>query len=309
MSHKHWGEFWEQGYITTFGPSLRSNYTGQLERFWKEIFDSLEENAKILDLATGNGALACLAYEVTAKTGKSLNIYAIDAARIPSNINASDNIKTAREKIRFFGEMPCESLKFEDNQFDLITSQFGIEYANWDKSLAEVFRTLITGSSAHFICHSRESSLIKNSLQEISVYRSAMDEINIFEIAYNFAKRYGSSHDINSAEKEKLNLSVNNFQKQFSNQELGRILLADLISSLKLLNKKPAELVADKIRSLKSTYQAAYSRQQDMLQAALSENDIKNILELASRLGFSEASSNKFFQRNEFVGVYIKLTK
>ena len=309
MSNDHWDEFWEQGYITTFGPTLKNNYTGQLRSFWEGIFSKVGSDEIILDLATGNGALACLAYETANSKGSQPGIYAIDAARIPSDIDAPQNIKEARKAIHFFGEMPCESLQFEDRQFDLITSQFGIEYGDWNKSLQEVHRTLKNDSSAHFVCHARESSLLKSAHRELPIYRSALEEKNIFEAAVMFATNHQSSSGKSSAHKAELNQSVNQLQALFSEEELFRMMLTDLIRCLKLLNQLPATDVAQMLSARKSTYQAAYARQRDMVEAALDERAQEQILRTSKKIGFHDAMAKEFRQNNELIGIYIKLTK
>lgn len=310
MQANHWDEFWEQGHITTFGSTLRNNYTGELKRFWEEIYAKSRESDSILDLATGNGALPCIAFSTLNKLQKEAKIYATDAAQIPPIINAPWDIKEARQNINFLGNTPCEKLNFHDEKFHLITSQFGIEYSDWEQSLPEVFRVLRPEHGAHFICHDTDSSLISATRNEIGIYSSAIDVLKIFDAAVNFCSSYNStlSHEKNSAT-NLLNDSINKFRSLHVNQELAQLMISDISQHLRQLKFQSAKEVADQLNSRKSTFYAAYSRQKDMLDAALCHQDVSSILKTSRRLGFSAVSSQKFTQTDDLIGIYISLTK
>ena len=87
------------------------------------------------------------------------------------------------------------------------------------------------------------------------------------------------------------------------------MMLTDLIHCLKLLNQLSAEEVAQTLSARKSTYQAAYARQRDMIQAALDEKAYVQILRTSKEIGFHEATADEFRQNNELIGIHIKLTK
>ena len=310
MTHQHWNQFWNQGFITTFGASLQENYTGEIRDFWAEVFSQICNGDDILDLATGNGALACIAAEELKKNQVSAHIYAADAASIPAQISAPSNVQELRKSISFFSKMPCEELTFPDGKFQLVTSQYGIEYSDLRQSLAEVFRVLGPGGAAHFICHHRDSSLLANSINEISIYTSAIEQNQIFEFAIDFSKLFSR---VNSAEKTcasaALNQAVNDFRDKHRDQELGQILIADIAGHLKLLKSENPESVITKLESRQSEYKAAYARLRDMEAAALSERDLEEVLKAAASIGFRAFGAEKIKQADELIGVHIQLTK
>ena len=74
LSSGQWTRFWEKGTPTTFFGSFDKNYDGKIADFWSSQFDKLPEHAQILDLATGNGALAFLAAGYSQQLKKPLSI-------------------------------------------------------------------------------------------------------------------------------------------------------------------------------------------------------------------------------------------
>ena len=57
-----------EGELTTLN-FFRDGYTGELARFWHDLVDPLPEAARVLDLATGNGAVALVVRERVAAVG------------------------------------------------------------------------------------------------------------------------------------------------------------------------------------------------------------------------------------------------
>ncbi|WP_456373313.1 hypothetical protein, partial [Thiolapillus sp.] len=63
LDARQWGDWWNKHSLTSFHGHFQNNYDGSLKQFWEERFANLPDNAAIVDLATGNGALALLAAE------------------------------------------------------------------------------------------------------------------------------------------------------------------------------------------------------------------------------------------------------
>ncbi|AQQ66902.1 hypothetical protein Mag101_04055 [Microbulbifer agarilyticus] len=309
MSEAHWTEFWRQGFITTFGASLQNNYTGNLKSFWEQKFSAVNQDEYILDLATGNGAIPCIAHETLKKLNRSANIFGIDSAKINPTLNSTQGIEKAREDVTFLSNTPCEELPFSENEFHLISSQYGIEYSNWEKSLPEVFRVLKTGSTAHFVCHSSNSSLIKSTKDEIDIYAIALQELNIFELAIHFIRTRSNAEKSNVTVAKSLNDAVNRLRKMFPGQQLCQLIVSDLSNTLKLLGSKTTQEVEDLLAQRKSVYLSAFKRQKDMLNASLDDNKTATILNLATEIGFTHSVATEFKHSGSTIGVYISLTK
>ena len=61
LDRDEWSRFWERGTVTTFEGHFGDNYDAEIRDFWWTEFARLADGAVIVDLATGNGALALLA--------------------------------------------------------------------------------------------------------------------------------------------------------------------------------------------------------------------------------------------------------
>ncbi|MFV0594824.1 class I SAM-dependent methyltransferase [Shewanella sp.] len=159
---EHWSEYWKSGHLTSFGNEFSDNYTGQLRSIWESIFNRLPNNFKLLDVATGNGALPLLAQDYLKKFNFIGTIKGIDFA----SINPQPLIEYHQNKkinIDLLGNVRAESLPFSDNEFDAVISQFGIEYSDIKKSFYEVNRVLVNGGIFESIIHHKNSSIIKNN--------------------------------------------------------------------------------------------------------------------------------------------------
>ncbi|KUJ83363.1 class I SAM-dependent methyltransferase [Microbulbifer flavimaris] len=309
MAQDYWDTFWKQGFITTFGNTMPNNYQGPLRELWETIFSRVSNGGRVLDIATGSGALACIAAEISDRSGLDLDILAADFAKIPEEINAPEEISRLRKKINFFSNMPCEKLDFPGNHFDLITSQFGIEYSDWSQSLLEVLRTLKSSGSADFFCHREQAKTYQQSESEIKIYKSALENYKIFNAAAIFTKTFVEHGQASRTDSLALNKTINDFRSEFQGRELANMLVADIASQLKKLRTKEADQVAGILIEREAEYSAAQARLEDMLSAALSDSDLQSIIDLAKRIGFKDVSSRDLYQQGELIGAHIHMTK
>ena len=90
---------------------------------------ALPDGARILDIATGNGAIATLAAEVAEAGQKTFFLAATDLAEINPDVKGGARSSRLRKRIQFHSHTPCERQPFDDASFDCVTSQFGFEYA------------------------------------------------------------------------------------------------------------------------------------------------------------------------------------
>ena len=121
-----WDQYWrgagEAGALTAGGarhPALRT--------FWMEYFAAVRDDfpsPRLLDVASGSGAVIECALEAFA--GAALDAWCLDSS--PAAIQG------LRERFPSVTGLRCDagSIPSEAGRFDLITSQFGIEYAGLD---------------------------------------------------------------------------------------------------------------------------------------------------------------------------------
>jgi SAM-dependent methyltransferase len=158
-----WTRYWRTGALHSCGTSWDGNYGGAIRHHWQAVAGSLGPAVRVLDIATGNGAVPRLLAESAVAEG--LVIDAVDLAEIEPAW-ALDR-RNAAQAIRFHARTSVEALPFDDGTFDLATSQYGIEYADIGRAGAEVARVLRAGGRLSAIVHHAEGVVAQVSREEL----------------------------------------------------------------------------------------------------------------------------------------------
>jgi SAM-dependent methyltransferase len=178
MSVEHWEAYYRGGAIATcpMGPS--STYTLELRELWLAFFTSLNDGARILDIGTGNGAIALLAKEAATAADVNFEIHGADLATIdpPRHV---PNGNALFDGIVFHPGMPAERLAFPDSHFDALSGQYALEYTDAARTLAEVRRVLRPGGRALFVLHHDQSALIRNARESLAQGAMVLEETKI----------------------------------------------------------------------------------------------------------------------------------
>ena len=170
-----WDRFWSYDRLSSFGTgSGAGNYGEHIAVGWRAFFASLPARARVLDLATGNGAIAVLAI----KAGDTLRVTGADLAAIKPAAFVSRG-KRQLEKVRFLANTPAEDLPLKDASFDAVVSQYGVEYSQMDRSLPEAARVLAAGGRLRFAVHAAEGSVAANTRRAIEDANFLLDELDL----------------------------------------------------------------------------------------------------------------------------------
>ncbi len=182
MQLEQWSHYWSSGSITSLPQDFRENYDGEILNFWHKEFSAQVNNASILDVCTGNGAIAIMAQEYSIKNQKSFDINAIDGSEINLDaiIKSFPRFKSVIDKITFKSHVMLEDMELDQNKFDLITSQYGIEYSDWPKSAHVIYKHLKVGGHFSMITHAPTTDITKYMVEELSEY-NMIQRIDLFE--------------------------------------------------------------------------------------------------------------------------------
>lgn len=107
----------------------------------------------MLDIATGNGALPRLLLDACpdlSVTCDAVDIVPVDPGwlgSLPAPVRA---------RLRFHGGVDAGRLPFEGGVFDLVVSQYGMEYADLDAAGTELLRVLAPGGAVALLLHHAE---------------------------------------------------------------------------------------------------------------------------------------------------------
>ena len=159
-----WTRFWRAGALHSLAGSFQGNYSGAIRAFWEQTFAPLGPDHRVLDIGTGNGALPALLCELR---GDALpRVDAIDLAS-PDPAWLASAPAAWRERVGFHSGVPAEDTGFNDASFNLVVSQYGLEYSDLGRSLPEVARITTGGGRLALVVHHTGSRLARVSQAEV----------------------------------------------------------------------------------------------------------------------------------------------
>lgn len=173
-----WSDFWQAGGA---GPesgclprALRGIDAAQ-RRVWQDAVRPLRRRARVLDLATGDGAVL----------GKILSLRSdLDLVGVDSAATLPRGPKGAALRAK----VPMEKLPFGDNAFDLVTSQFGFEYGDTAAAGREVARVLREDGRFHFLIHHAEGPIVAHNQSRCGSLQWAVMESGLLQKARALVK-------------------------------------------------------------------------------------------------------------------------
>jgi SAM-dependent methyltransferase len=185
MSNKHklesvqsWDTYWQgTGDVAAFNAGGVSHPA--ITEFWNELFVSYAtrgQKIELLDLATGNGALLELATSILDADATTMTCVDYSAAAI-------DNVGLRFPLITGI-VADALSLPMDSEQYDLVTSQFGVEYAGFD-AINEAARMVAPGGSLALMLHTVDG-VVHHECQESLTAIEKLQVANFVPLAIDF---------------------------------------------------------------------------------------------------------------------------
>lgn len=170
-----WSRYWRYDRIAScFDGAGQANYADDIAGGWRTFFADLSDGACILDLCTGNGAVALLA----AEDARAARIVAVDQADIdpPAFVSRHADLYA---RIEFRGGTDVQALPYGDGGFDAVVCQYGIEYSNLDRSLPEAVRMVAPGGRVRFVVHAADGVVARDAGAVIADADLLLEEIDL----------------------------------------------------------------------------------------------------------------------------------
>ncbi len=169
-SRQAWSDYWSERPSGCL-PEASSPLDRAFRDEWHRVAAALPERARLLDLASGNGAVLRWLIEARA----DLDLTGVDLADPlpppPPGVSA------------MLGGVAMESLPFDSSSFDAITSQFGLEYGNLDPCAAEAARVLRAGGIFALVTHHAAGPIVAHNRTRAAGLIWALDEARLIERA------------------------------------------------------------------------------------------------------------------------------
>jgi SAM-dependent methyltransferase len=295
----HWDSFWARDNVNTFGLGDK-NYEGFVEAFWDKHFRALAPNATILDVASGNGAIALLAEAVGNKLDKHFDISACDIAHITSRQPDSG--------ITFYSGVDIAKTGFDSSHYQLITSQYGFEYCDCEAGLVEIHRLLSPGGEFIAFTHHDQSILVKTAHQICGFLNGPVKQDDPLGLARDLVKASGEIRGRQDQERlqhnkksEKIRKKFNRLIEKYSTDHGAAMKASALLDYINpLFSQGLYRPVRDKLAYLKNCSREMHHdlrRQLDLVDAAMDDEKTAILLQQAETLEL-QCLSNELVQVN-----------
>jgi ubiquinone/menaquinone biosynthesis C-methylase UbiE len=175
-----WDQYWCDGRLASCGGTGGTNYQPTITTAWRRFFGRLADGARILDVCTGNGAIARLAAEVAAARRIHFVIDAFDSAAIAPDVMPAG---IGRDMISFRERIAAESTPYPAGCFDCLVGQYAIEYTELDRSLPEMVRVSKSDCRVRFMIHAKEGDVVAAARRQLGDIERLRRTGDIFAVA------------------------------------------------------------------------------------------------------------------------------
>lgn len=299
---KHWSQYWKTANaLSSFAEGEAAlGYEAEVKSFWENSIGDLPDEATIVDIGTGNGALAVLINEYGKANGKKWTIHGVDAAEIdPDQVAArNEGLKEKLDGITFHGQTDMAALPFKDGSVDCIVSQFAFEYADQEPALKEALRVLKPGGKLVAMSHHKKAGLIKESQSGIKVLDHVLNNTPLFIQADLLARMASQFLEANSFEKwqqsqfgqattKTTQWIMATIQQEYSKDEerrwaddvIGKV--ANIMQSVTTADT--AKQAVERLAIQYSLLQGFRLRLEDQLNAAYTESSVKKLIKAVEK--------------------------
>jgi ubiquinone/menaquinone biosynthesis C-methylase UbiE len=289
LSLEHWETYYRGGALATCPTSADGGYDLELRDAWVDFFSNLPEDARILDVGTGNGVVALIALETSAELGRRYEIHGTDLARIDPQHHLPEGEKRLAG-VEFHPGVATEKLPFEPGSFDVVSGHYALEYTHIDESLAEIHRVLKPSGRARFILHHKNSILVQNAHRSLHHADWVLKETKIYRLLRRHLEAERKSQFAARNTWHELNLAAEFLQEGLREPGAQLIVGVTLDAVQKLLSvrtKLPPATLAREIDRVEGELRAAVRRLHDLVDRAQRESDMAGIEATAMSAGFS----------------------
>ena len=309
-----WDRYWHCDRIAScFDGAGARNYGDSIAAGWREYFAELPEQARIIDLCTGNGAIALMAAEAGKANSKGFAITAVDQADIdpPSYVTRNREEMAA---IQFVGRTEVEALPFPDESFDVAISQYGLEYSNLDRAVPEMVRVLRRSGRIRLVIHAAEGVIAAGSRKVIADADLLLDAIDLIGAARRCLDAVARVErgDGSMIARQRANAAVADF-KTALRLTSGHIPHAEdkimfnnsggvLLDAFQARGKVGHSAALAKVETVESEILAHRGRLRALVDSALDKNSVEALIEQLKEAGAIKAKWGKLENAEGLIG-------
>lgn len=297
-----WNAYWKDQRVAACRSDDEGLYRGVIGRYWCQRLSDLSADSRVLDLATGNAAIAAIALsQIQQGALPVFRFYGVDAAQINPPLKQLEH--PFARNARFYSETSNEQLPFACAMFDMVTSQYGVEYGDLPRTLSETRRVLKPSGRVHWVCHWQDGDVAQRTrrelvdidyLQSLNLVQSLQELVQIQTVEGRFIP---DSHQKTAGTPQRqrvtecFNLSFQRLREQGHRVEGNlNVYLHNLAHLYQHREQYSVDLVHDKMAEC--AQELVYHRQRlaALACAALKPDDVENIVYWLENHGFTISS-------------------
>ncbi len=142
-----WSDYWvKEGVSGEVFVGKEGKKHPYLSEFWKKRFEQFEKGAKIIDLACGGGSIFADITGGEAANNRGFQLHAVDVSA-----EALKQLNSRLPEVITL-ESSVDNIPLDSGTFDVVVSQFGIEYAG-KIAFSEAARLMAEKAQLIIICH------------------------------------------------------------------------------------------------------------------------------------------------------------
>lgn len=313
---RNWSRYWASGALHSCPGSFTGNYDGTIADFWLQAFSSLGPQDRVLDIASGNGALPRLLLGLDGGHAGQARIDAIDLADIAPGWY-SKLAPEQRENMKFHSGVHAEKLPFPEQLFDLVISQYGIEYADLTQAITEVLRVLKPTGRVRMIMHHKDAWPVQIAAVEIELIDWLLSDEGLFpqsaamlpllaKAGTNKGREQLQQDAEASRTRAQYNVCQQTLAEKLAKNPKVHVVLAEAREQLQHVlvqaQSQKLQLAISNHQRLRDSFHDTRFRLQELISHALDKDAMQIIVDWFNTRDFCSASSTPLFYQGFLMG-------
>jgi len=306
QNNDSWDTYWKgTGDIGAFTSGGVSHPV--IHSFWEDYFTTIKqdyEQPEILDIASGNGAIIATALAILDNKPNAITSLDISSAAI-------ENIKNRFPTVKGIVS-DASSIPLEDACFDIVTSQFGLEYAG-QKAIPEVSRMVKDKGQLTLLLHSDSGSIHQECIQSLDAVERMKAAgfipmaIEMFDAGFKAVAGADRTPYDEAAKKFSPAISeLESIMTQYGQHVAGDTIIR-LYNDVAQIHQRIQHYEPDEIlnwlKKMDTELEAYAGRMSSMSQAAISELNFKEIQSFLCEQGFSIQRAETLNEPNQDIPI------